>query len=79
MRMRLLLKGIWKKHGQAWDEELSPEDELAFKVWASELNHMNEMASRRKYLSKNAEVMELHISVDASLDAMCKVALRSTN
>ena len=61
--MRLLLKGIWKKHGQAWDEELSPEDEIAFKDWASELSHMNEMAIKRKY-----------IFADASLDAMCIVA-----
>ena len=61
VRMRLLLKGIWKKHGQSWDEELSPEDGIAFKDWASELNHMNEMAIRRKYLSKNAEVVDLHI------------------
>ena len=27
VRMRLLIKGNWKKHGQSWDEELSPEDE----------------------------------------------------
>ena len=31
VRMRLLLKGIWKKHGQSWDEQVSPEDEIAFK------------------------------------------------
>ena len=48
VRMRLLLKGIWKKHGQSWVEKLSPEDEIAFKDWASELSHMNEMAIKRK-------------------------------
>ena len=31
MRMRLLLKGIWKRHGQSCDAELSPENEIAFK------------------------------------------------
>ena len=67
VRMRLLLKGIWKKHGQSWDEQVSPEDEIAFKDWASELSHMNEMAIKRKYLSKNAEVVDLHIFADASL------------
>ena len=72
VRMRLLIKGIWK--GQSWDEELSPEDGIAFKDWASELNHMNEMAIKRKYLSKNAEVVDLHIFADASLEAMCIVA-----
>ena len=35
---------------------------------------MNEMAIKRKYLSKNAEVVDLHIFADASLDAMCIVA-----
>ena len=34
---------------------------------------MNEMAIKRKYLSKNAEVVDLHIFADASLDAMCIV------
>ena len=35
---------------------------------------MNEMAIKRKYISKNAEVVELQIFADASLDAMCIVA-----
>ena len=35
---------------------------------------MNEMAIKRKYLSKNAEVVDLHIFADASLDALCIVA-----
>ena len=74
VRMRLLLKRIWKKHGQSWDEKLSPEDEIAFKDWASELSRMNEMAIKRKYLLKIAEVVGLHIFADASLDAMCIVA-----
>ena len=45
--MRLLIKGLWKKHGQSWDEELSPENEIYSKDWASELSHMNEMALKR--------------------------------
>ena len=70
----MLLKGIWKKHGQLWDEELSPEDGIAFIDWASNFNHMNEMVIKRKYLSKNAEVVDLHIFADASLEAMSIVA-----
>ena len=35
---------------------------------------MSEMAIKRKYLSKNAEVVDLHVFADASLDAMCLVA-----
>ena len=74
MKMILLLKGIWKRHGQSWDGELSQEYEIAFKDWVSELNHMNEMAIERRYLSKNIEVVDLHVFADASLDAMCVVA-----
>ena len=72
--MRLLLKGIWKKHGQSWDEQVSPEDEIAFKDWASELSHMNKMTLKSNYLSENIEVLDLHVVADASLDAMCMVA-----
>ena len=74
MRMRLLFKGIWKKHGQSWEEEVIPDDVIPFKDWASELSHMKEMAIKRKYLSKNAETVDLHVFADASLDAMCIVA-----
>ena len=72
----MLLKRIWKKHGRSWGEKLSPEGELAFKDWASELSHINEMALKRNYLSKNAGVVDFHVFADASLDAMCKVAYR---
>ena len=74
VRMRLLLKGIWKKHGQSWDEESSPDDEIAFKDWASGLSHMNEIAIKRNNLLKNAEVVHLQIFADASLDTMRIVA-----
>ena len=74
MRMRLLLNEIWKRHWQMWDEELSPEDKIAFKDWAPELSHMNEMTIKRKHSSKNAEVVDLHVFADASLAAMCIVA-----
>ena len=74
LRMRLLLKGVWKKHGQSWDEQVSPEDEIAFKDWASELSHMNKMTLKRHYLSENVEVVDMHVFADASLDALCMVA-----
>ena len=66
VRMRLLLKGLRKKHGQSWHQELSPEDEIAFKDWASEFNHMNEMDIKR--------IVDLHSFAYASLDVMCIVA-----
>ena len=63
--MRLLLKGMWKKHGQSWDADLSSEDERTFQDWASELSHMTEIALKRNYLSKNAAVVDLHVFADA--------------
>ena len=63
-RMRLLLRGIWKKHGQSWEEKVSPEDGIAFKDWSSELSHMNKMTLERNYLSNNAEVVDLHVFAD---------------
>ena len=56
------------------EKEVSPKDKIAFKDWASELSHMNEVTLKRNYLSKNAEVVDLHVFADASLDAMCIVA-----
>ena len=74
VKIRLLLNENWKKHGQSWDEGLSPEDEKDIKDWASGLSHMKDMALKRIYSSKNAEEEDLHVSADASLDAMCIVA-----
>ena len=59
VRFRLLLKGIWKKQGQSWDECLSQVDEMIFKFWPMELSQMKVMAIRRKYISKNAQVFRL--------------------
>ena len=35
---------------------------------------MNEKAFKRKYVSKNAEVADVHIFADVSLDSLCIVA-----
>ena len=72
--MRLLHNGIRKKHGQSWDEEVSPEDEIAFKSCASGLSRMNEMALKEYFLSSCAEVLDLHVFADGSLYAMCMLA-----
>ena len=37
IRMRLLLKSIWKENGQSWDKELNEENRHAFEKWASEM------------------------------------------
>ena len=74
VRKRLLLKGIWKKHGQLWDDELSQEEKIISKDWASELSQITEMAIRKKFLWEIAEVVDWHVFADASLETMCQVA-----
>ena len=70
VRMRVLLKGIRKKHGQSWDEELYQGHRIAFKDRTPELSHMKEMAIKRKCLSKIAEVENLHISADVHFSSL---------
>ena len=36
-------------HGQLWDEELSPEDLIVFRDWASEMSHMIAMTIEIKF------------------------------
>ena len=74
MRMNLLLKGSWKKHKQSWPEDSSREDEMSSKDLASDLCHINGMVLKKNY-SENAEVVDLHVFADSSLEATCIVAL----
>ena len=41
IRMRLLLKSIWKENGQSWDKELNEKNRHAFEKWASEMIQVN--------------------------------------
>ena len=61
-------------HGQSWDEELSPEDLIVFRDWASELSHMIAMSIERSFFLKNEEVVELYVFPDAFSETMCIVA-----
>ena len=74
IRMRLLLKSIWKENGQSWNKELNEEDRHEFKKWASEMIHVNKMALKRTYFESSVNKVDLHIFSDASLEAMCMVA-----
>ena len=60
IRMRLLLKSIWKENGQSWDKEPNEENRHEFKKWA--------------YFESGVNKVDLHIFSDASLEAMCMVA-----
>ena len=74
IRMRLLLKSIWKENGQSWDKELNEGNRHEFKKWASEMVHVNRMVLKRTYFESGVNKVDLHIFSDASLEAMCMVA-----
>ena len=74
IKMRLLLKSIWKENGQSWDKELNEENRHAFEKWASEMIQVNQMVLKRTYFESGVNKVDLHIFSDASLEAMCMVA-----
>ena len=74
IRMRLLLKSIWKENGQSWDKELSEENRYAFEKWASEMIRVNQMVLKRTYFESGVNKVDLHIFSDALLEAMFMVA-----
>ena len=75
IRMRLLLKSIWKENGQLWDKELNEEKRHAVEKWASEMIQVNQMVLKRTYyFESGVNKVDLHSFSDASLEAMCMVA-----
>ena len=47
MRMRILLKTIWAKSGQQWDDKIEEEDEEKFLDWVRKISEMKNMPLRR--------------------------------
>ena len=74
MRMRVLLKTIWAKIGQQWDDKTDEEDEQQFLDWVKELAELKNMPLKRRYFDKRYKKIDLHIFSDASLESMCIVA-----
>ena len=74
MRMRTLLKTIWGKTGQQWDQEIKEEERNLFLMWTDELNDLKNSPLRRKSFSNEHDKIDLHIFLDASLESMCIVA-----
>ena len=74
MRMRILLKSIWIRHGQSWDENLNDEDRIIFMDWVKEMQTIQQRSLPRKYFTAIPKNVQLHIFCDASLEAMCIVA-----
>ena len=78
VHMRRLLKSIWTKNGQHWDNSVEPNEEEEFLKWKDQLPEVAETSIDRRYFSTAKDKWELHVFADASEDTMCAVAyLRS--
>ena len=78
VHMRRLLKGIWTKNGQHWDNEVEPGDQAEFLRWKEQLPIVAVTNIDQRYFNRERDKAELHVFADASEDAMCAVAyLRS--
>ena len=78
VHMRRLLKGIWIKNGQHWDNEVEPGDEVEFLRWKEQLRLVAETGINRRYFNRERDKAEFHVFADASENTMCSVAyLRS--
>ena len=78
VHMRRLLKGIWTKNGQHWDNEVEPSEEEEFLRWKEQLPIVAKTSIDRRYFNKERDKIELHVFADVSEDTMCAVAyLRS--
>ena len=78
VHMRRLLRGIWTKNGQHWDNEMEPGDEAKFLRWKEQLPIVAQTSIDRRYFKRDRDKTELHVFADASEDTMCAMAyLRS--
>ena len=78
VHMRRLLKSIWTKNGQHWDNEVEPGDEAEFLRWKEQLPVVAETDIHRRYFNRERDKTEPHVFAVASEDAVCAVVyLRS--
>ena len=74
VHIRPLLKGIWTKNGQHWDNEVEPGDEAKLLRWKEQLTIVAETSIDSRYFNRERDKTELHMFADASEDTMCAVA-----
>ena len=76
VKARLLLKDIWRLHGQQWDDELPPDLVTKFTEWSKELPlpTLSDITIPRAYFVGKIEAMELHLFGDSSQEVFSAVA-----
>ena len=74
VHLRRLLKGIWDKSGQHWDNKVQPGDKAEFLRWKEQLPIVAETSIDRRYFNRERDKTEFHVFADASEDTMCAVA-----
>ena len=62
--MRRLLKSIWTKNGQHWDNKVEPGDETEFLRWKDQLRKVGETSIDRRYFNRKRDKIELHVFAD---------------
>ena len=71
---RLLLKDVWRLHGQSLNDVLLREMIQRFSSWSSELPKLGLMTIPRSYLSGSLERLEIHVVVDSSHEMFSAVS-----
>ena len=74
VHMRRLLKSIWTKNGQHWDNSVEPNEEEEFLKWKEQLREVAETSIDRRYFSTAKDRWELHVFAERSKNTMCAVA-----
>ena len=73
LRARLLLKEVWRIHGQHWDDELPIDIKTKFFAWHSGLPSLGKLKLKRSYFTAPVECVESHIFGDSSEEIFCGV------
>ena len=74
IKARLMLKEVWRLHGQQWDEALSEELTEDFLHWSKALTELSTLELQRCYFSEPVESFELHVFGDSSKEVFGAVA-----
>ncbi len=74
VKARLILKEVWRLHGQKWDDELPEAINLKFSEWCNDLPKLTSFAIPRCFFAKPAMEYELHLFADSSQEAFGAVA-----